>query len=246
MEPPSKGRSPSGPRRPSPRTAPESGEGTSADAARSAARPGPPRSPVTRPQHQRHLLLRRHRHRRCRHHHQRQPWHLPERQGPPHPRPHSIHRRRRHQNLSASTAWTHRGRRRSGDRRPRPSSASSRHWPGRKTAFQTLRLLDEVDATHSRCFSLVGCTCLQARKLQVGKGAEPSSAGSHSLLPLCGRRGFQPCRRSRAERAPLVPTRTASPFPVLIFLVLKVARVVSFSCRWTLLYTGRERRGRPG
>ena len=104
---------------------------------RRGAQRSPPRSPVTRPQHQRHLLLRR---RRCRRHqHQRQPWHPAERWSPPRPRPHLSRRGRRHHNLSACTARTHRGRRGSGDRRPRPKSALSCHWSGRKTALQTLR-----------------------------------------------------------------------------------------------------------
>lgn len=85
---------------------------------RRGAQRSPPRSPVTRPQHQRHLLLRRRRRRR--HQHQRQPWHPAERWGPPRPRSHPSRRCRRHHNLSASTARTHRGRRGSGDRRPPP------------------------------------------------------------------------------------------------------------------------------
>lgn len=84
-------------------------------AQRNLPRPRPPRSPVTRPQHQRHLLLRR----RHRHEQQRQPPHLPERWGLPRPCLHPSHRRRRHHSLGRRCLGR-RCRGRSGDRRPLP------------------------------------------------------------------------------------------------------------------------------
>lgn len=65
---------------------------TSGGAQRCPPQPGPPCSPVTRPQHQGHLLL------CCRHshQHQQQPRRLPGRQSPPGPSPYPSSRSSRH------------------------------------------------------------------------------------------------------------------------------------------------------
>lgn len=190
--PPSEEQFPSGPRCRSPRTALKSGECISAASARTPPRPGSSRSPVTRPQHQRHLLLRRRR--RLRHQKQQQPPHLPGLRSPPRPRPHPSRRCRRHHSLGLHCLG-HRCRRRSGDLRPpelRPAPPLARAQacsPGPQVIGQS--------TCHSQPPRFTGW-------LYVSPGAHaPNRKGGGAELghlppPACGHRPLGPGRTGGA------------------------------------------------
>lgn len=137
--------------------------------ARRTARPSPPpRSPIAGPQHQGHLLLS-HRRRRRRRQPQQQPLHPTKRRGPARPRPHRSRHCGRHHSSSLQVLG-HRCRRRSGDRRLRPSPSPASPLASMQAGGQDFKRLKEAPATHGRSSPLIGQTLLTARTLFVGLG----------------------------------------------------------------------------